>query len=469
MYQVLTTALGVQVGSVGQTGMLSLLATKMDTSNRYLSQIASKTSYDSQILTAIQGIAEGMNDGVAYGPVATANNTALINSTLNTTLSYLKSALGSGTVGIDDLLSKTNTSLSSISGFLSNSAGSAIQSLQTLTNRNAYSSGGTIYTTASLLYGLRDVLRSYMPSLDASSASIASRLLYSDGTSSYTVSGLLYGLRDLLRSYFPSMDSSLSFLSDVYSSLNHSEGSTFYTAGGLLYGIRDLVSSYLPSFDSSLSLLPSVASRLLHSEGGTTYTAASLLYGLRDLLSSYLPGFSSSLSELGDSVIPGIQAQTGVLTGALGNVIEGLETGSKSIVDALGSLVIDVPQDLTVSTDVAGTAAQSATLWDTIVGEVDTPEIETQMDACVGFLRTSFPFGLIFVVVDTIGALSAPPAAPVIEADLPMVVGSYHVVLDLSYFDSVAALFRGGFVVLYAFGLWSSTKQWVFNAGGDSV
>ena len=185
----------------------------------------------------------------------------------------------------------------------------------------------------------------------------------------------------------------------------------------------------------------------------------------------------------------------GVVNSLISGVIDGLETGSSSIVQQLAQLpgilqsgfssvvsglgAIDIPSSITATlspdatisaeTDVAGEAAQSATLWDTIVGDVDTSQIRSQMDSCVGYLRTSFPFGLIFVVVDTLGALSASPVAPVFEADVPAVVGTYHMELDLSYFDSVAALFRGGFVVLYVFGLYSVTKQWVFNAGGDSA
>ena len=66
-------------------------------------------------------------------------------------------------------------------------------------------------------------------------------------------------------------------------------------------------------------------------------------------------------------------------------------------------------------------------------------------------------------------ASSVITAAMVVSEPVPAVVGTYHMELDLSYFDPVAALFRGGFVVLYVFGLYSVTKQWVFNAGGDSA
>ena len=271
-------------------------------------------------------------------------------------------------------------------------------------------------------------------------------------------------------------------------------------AAGSLSSIASDLPSFLGASGPLASRLDSVVSGLA-SDGSIAKRLDDVVSGLSSVgnistrLKSYLVTSDDVTAATLLSRILTSLSGTGVLSSQLGSVIDGLETGSTSIVSqlaqlpgilssgfssvvsGLGDIAIDIPSsitavlspDATIEADVAGEAAQSASLWDSIVGDVDTDEIRSQMDACVGYLRTSFPFGLIFVVVDTLGALSASPVAPVFEADVPAVVGTYHMELDLSFFDPVASLFRGGFVVLYVFGLYSVTKQWVFNAGGDSA
>ena len=169
----------------------------------------------------------------------------------------------------------------------------------------------------------------------------------------------------------------------------------------------------------------------------------------------------------------------GLISQRLSGVIDGLDSSASRIIDALGNVSITFPDSITATlsgdatisaeTDVAGEAAQTASLYDSLVGEVDADGLRLQLDGLVGVLRTSFPFGCIFILIDACDALSAAPVAPVFSADLPAVVGTYHAEIDLSFFDSVATLWRGGVVVIYVAGLYSATKQWVFNGGGESA
>ena len=340
-------------------------------------------------------------------------------------------------------LQRAANSLATISNTLRNSAGTAIDALQ----------GGLSY-----LSSLPSVSSS-LSSGGISAASWLNRISSQLGTDGALVGRLTSG--DM---------GAASWLNRISSQLN---------SGGAL-------ANRLDSAVSLLSILGTISSQL-----GTDGALSGRLDVLADRL-SYTPAGSSTLQTAGGMLW---QLLSAVRDLDIPGIIDGIETGSTSVVQQLAKLpgilqsgfssvvdglgAIDIPSSITATlspdatisaeTDVAGEAAQSATLWDTIVGDVDTPQIKFQMDSCVGYLRTSFPFGLIFVIVDTLGALSASPVAPVFDADVPAVVGTYHMELDLSYFDPVAALFRGGFVVLYVFGLYSVTKQWVFNAGGDSA
>lgn len=385
------------------------------------------------------------------------NGVTLEDSTLVTNLSNIRNAI-----------ERTNS-------YLSNSAGTVIQAAQGalghLSDISGLLGGGQPITNR--LDGLSNQLGSsgVLASLLSGSSPLATRL---DGLSNQLgSSGVLASL----------------LLGDGPVATRVSSVVQLLGSGQPITNRLDGLSTQLGSTGVLASLLLGngpIATRLnaVVDQLGSSGVLASLLLG-NGPIGTRLDGLSNLLGS------------TGVISGLLGTLIDGLDSnsasiidrlaqlpgyissGASSIVDALGNVAITFPDSITATlapgvsipaeTDVAGEAAQSATLWDTVVGDVDTSQIQSQMESCVGVLRTSFPFGLIFVVIDTLGALSAAPVAPVFEADLPAVAGSYHMVLDLSYFDSVAALFRGGFVVLYCFGLYSATKQWTFNAGGDPV
>ena len=417
-------------------------------------------------------------------------NFGSINQFMNVTTEQLDdlAVVRSNTQGI-------NSSLSTVVNTLRNSAGTAIQALQA-----AQSSLSNISDNAFSL-----------PNVSTQSSNIANRLTYSTGGSTYSAAYSLYHILQSARNIdsdtnnlatLPTISESLglvasrllangssaaSWLSQVFNRLGYTDDSgSVFTLGYSTYSILDyLRDSGLSGVADDLSL---VASRLLANGS----SAASWLSQVFNRL-GYTTGDGTVFSA-GYSLYQLLQAVRGL---DIGGVIDGIETGSTSIVqrlaqlpgvlqdgfssvvEGLGNVAVTFPDSITATlsgdatisaeTDVAGEAAQSGTLWDAIVGDVDLPQIRAQMDATVGILRTSFPFGCIFVLSDALSALSAAPVAPVFECDLPAVSGTYHAVIDLSFFDSMAALWRGGMVVIYVAGLYSATKHWVFNGGGESA
>lgn len=424
---------------------------------------------------------------------------SLDDSTIVTNLSNVRNTIES-----------TNTILSTNLGAAGNSLSSIVKSLGTIGGFLSNGSGSVVQAAQSALTSLSSI-SSRLISGDMGAASWLNRISSQLGSLSSIVTMLSPG--GLTNSQIANIITSLGGSGSIASRLSTSN--THLGNLVTLLGSDGLTGTQLSNIITELSGTGPIASRVgslvqMLSSGGIVN---SQLVSLITELSGEGPiasRVSTSNTHLGNLVkmlstggvvnsqlgnIIEMLSSGGVVNSLISGVIDGLETGSSSIVQQLAQLpgilqsgfssvvsglgAIDIPSSITATlspdatisaeTDVAGEAAQSATLWDTIVGDVDTSQIRSQMDSCVGYLRTSFPFGLIFVVVDTLGALSASPVAPVFEADVPAVVGTYHMELDLSYFDSVAALFRGGFVVLYVFGLYSVTKQWVFNAGGDSA
>lgn len=340
------------------------------------------------------------------------------------------------------LISNVSTILNS----LKNSAGTAIQALQTsagyLASMNYSAPDGNTYGLGSLLWLVRNSL-----SADGVIASRLDRL-----TDIQSALGPLSTVVSRLNGDGP-IASRLDRLADIQSALGPLSTIVARLNGD---GPISLRLDRLADIQSALGPLSTVVSRLTYSYDGNTYSASSLLFQIMQRLGA-------------DSVI----------SNRLSGVIDGLDSSSSSIIDALGNVAITFPDSITATlsgdatisaeTDVAGEAAQTASLYDSLVGEVDADGLRSQLDGLVGVLRTSFPFGCIFVLIDACDALSAAPVAPVFSADLPVVVGTYHAEIDLSFFDSVATLWRGGMLVIYVAGLYSATKQWVFNGGGESA
>lgn len=225
--------------------------------------------------------------------------------------------------------------------------------------------------------------------------------------------------------------------------------------------------------------LSTVATNLAQILAGVNGLRSGSVQDLGTLVSVLLDGILGSTGANLSTIVTDLDTLGSSLIDRLAQLPGYISDAANSVVGALGNVAITFPDSITATlapgttittdADVAGEAAQAGTLWDTIVGDVDTAQIQGQMDATVGVLRTSFPFGCIFVLSDALSALIAAPVAPVFEADLPMIAGTYHAEIDLSFFDGVAALLRGGMVVVYVAGLYSATKHWVFNGGGESA
>ena len=337
-------------------------------------------------------------------------------------------------------------SLATISNSLRNGSGYAIDALQALLSN----SGSSV-----------DLSKQYFPLLNNKLAGVLSN----SGSSV-----------DLLTQYLPLLNTKAGALSQYLPLLNKKLGvvdANVSTSTTRLGTAVDLLTQYLPLLNTKVGALSSPDGVLAPVLANVPLSATRLGIAV-DLLTQYFPLFNGKLAGLIDGLetgSTGILQRLGQLPGVIGDAVS-------SIVGALGNVAITFPDSITaklapgvslpVQVDVAGQAVQSATLWDSVVGKVDTPAIQGEFQAVVGVLRTSFPFGLFFCVSDLFSALAAPPVAPVFVVPLPAVFGDYELTVDLSYFDSVAVLFRGGFVVLYCIGLFSATKFWVYNGGGDS-
>ena len=174
----------------------------------------------------------------------------------------------------------------------------------------------------------------------------------------------------------------------------------------------------------------------------------------------------------------------------IGGVIDGIEIGSNAIVDAIESkeISIDIPsfdsspvvdaidrlidtvEDLDFSTEVSPEVTvnvedqkeQGLNLLDALLGVLDVAAIASSLSTLTSTLEDSFPFGALFMVVSALAVLSASPVAPTFSG----VVWGVPIDIDLSPFDSLAALCRALLLVLYVIGLYHATRDWVFHSGG---
>ena len=396
---------------------------------------------------------------------------------------------------ISNLSSSLLTNVSTILNSLKNSAGTAIQALQA-----AQSSLSNISVNAFSL-----------PNVSTQTSNIANRLTYSTGGATYSAAYSLYQILQSARNIdsdtnnlvtLPTISESLglvssrllangssaaSWLSQVFNRLGYTDDSgSVFTLGYSTYSILDylrdsglsgvaddlslVASRLLANGSSAASWLSQVFNRLGYTTGdGTVFSAGySLFQILQAVRALDIGGVIDGIETGSTSIVQRLAQLPGILQDGFSSVVEGLGNVSITFPD---SITATLSGDATISaeTDVAGEAAQTASLYDSLVGEVDADGLRSQLDGLVGVLRTSFPFGCIFVLIDACDALSAAPVAPVFSADLPAVVGTYHAEIDLSFFDSVATLWRGGMLVIYVAGLYSATKQWVFNGGGESA
>ena len=352
-----------------------------------------------------------------------------ISATGSGILSYINmgntrlSQISSTLSSISSLLADVNISASSMVSALRNSAGTAIQALQTSAG---YLASMNYSAPDGNTYGLGSLLWLVRNSLSADGA-IASRL-------------------DRLAD----IQSALGPLSTIVVRLN---------GDGPIASRLDR----LADIQSALAPLSTVVSRLTYSYDGDTYSASSLLFQIMQRLGA-------------DSVI----------SNRLSGVIDGIENGSKLIVDAIESMevpsldsssivsaidrLIDTVEGLDLSPEISPEVTvnvedqkeQGLNLLEALLGVLDVAAIASSLSTLSSTLENSFPFGALFMVASALAVLSASPVAPSFSG----VVSGVPIDIDLSTFDPLAALCRALLLVLYVIGLYHATRDWVFHSGG---
>lgn len=378
------------------------------------------------------------------------------------------------------------TTLNNVSASLRNTSGSAISALQSLSADVSTLLGRSVSGGASFTGWLQ---------------TLAGRMVSSSGASIANILDSSNSILSTLLGRTVDGDASVAQLgTQIVNRLTTSSGSPLAQlydsrTATIISSLSTLLGRLVDGGASVAQLGTRLVNRLTTSDGAPLADlldsrTSSMLSSLSTLLGRLVDG-DASVAQLGTQLVSRLTTSAGagladLFSGRSSTIIDLLSgipgyisDAASSVVGALGNVAITFPDSITATlepgttitagADVAGEAAQAGTLWDTIVGDVDTAQIQGQMDATVGVLRTSFPFGCIFVLSDALSALIASPVAPVFEADLPMIAGTYHAEIDLSFFDGVAALLRGGMVVVYVAGLYSATKHWVFNGGGESA
>lgn len=156
-----------------------------------------------------------------------------------------------------------------------------------------------------------------------------------------------------------------------------------------------------------------------------------------------------------DAILSGIQAGTSTWTDLLDKVGVGVveKTGT-------GDFVVG-NEGVTENTF---TYAPSVSETPDIDIPTETPAPSTQLSAyTLGGLETIFPFCLPFDLIDFIRVLEAPPEAPcfTIPFTYPTISGleTYEIEIDLSPFNSVAALLRDMECLLFIVGLAMVTRS----------
>ena len=151
---------------------------------------------------------------------------------------------------------------------------------------------------------------------------------------------------------------------------------------------------------------------------------------------------------------------------SLGGLIGGAITGTNTwtdVIDAAGVGVISRENEKDYVIDNTGVTTKE---WEYATdvpdtGETDKPGTGTgENDTDVPKI---FPFCLPFDLIDFIGVLDADPEAPkfTIPIKVPSATGwgTYDIVIDLSKFDSVAALLRQMETLAFVVGLIMITRQ----------
>ena len=233
--------------------------------------------------------------------------------------------------------------------------------------------------------------------------------------------------------------------------------------GGVLETAISSVDSRLVSEGTNAAtFLNQIASRL--GEGGLLDSSLSAIFETLSSVNNRLVSQDTTVATFLNQIASRLSS-TGVIAELLRQLGSDSVSGFESVTEAVDSLT-DVVRGLDLSpevnVDVEGQAEQGLNLLDALLGVLDVAAIASSLSSLSSTLQESFPFGALFMVASALSVLSASPVAPRFSGS---VVG-VPVEIDLSPFDSVAALCRGLLLVLYVIGLYHATRDWVFRSGG---
>lgn len=160
-------------------------------------------------------------------------------------------------------------------------------------------------------------------------------------------------------------------------------------------------------------------------------------------------GIGGSLTDVGSDATTGALTQEGVISGV--GTLDDTLTGALP-----GTIVGGLTGDVAIDTTVPGEGTEEGE--GTGEGTVTYP---TDIGSYALDLTDFFPFCIPFDIVDFLTLLAAEPEAPYFEFDInfPYMDAPWHVVIDLSAWDSIAALLRTLELLAFIIGLAVVTRE----------
>ena len=366
----------------------------------------------------------GSNIQVTYGISATGSGILSYINTGNTRLSQISSTLSS----ISSLLADVNISTSSLVSSLRNSAGSAIQALQLISSR---------------LVSADMTAAQWLNRISGFTGNIRDSLSY-DGMTVSMWLARVSGFLDDVRSDLNSGDlSAANWLQNVSSMLSYDDMNVSQWLARVS-GFLDDVRSDLNSGDlSAANWLQNVSSKLSYDDMN---------------VSQWLARVSGFLNDVRDSLFFGSSSVSDVAASGFSSIVNAIER----LIETVEGLELSTEVSPEVTVNVEDQKEQGLNLLDALLGVLDVAAIGSSLSTLSSTLENSFPFGALFMVASALAVLSASPVAPSFSG----VVSGVPIDIDLSTFDSLAALCRALLLVLYVIGLYHATRDWVFHSGG---
>ncbi len=413
----------VSYGRQDEQGAVSVSSSEGQGEEGPSAEVGSSGSNPSDSVSSLvqdEGSDSSLVEPISVQPLAAAGNESQLLTTLayilgynvntntgsfgsNIQVTYGISATGSG---ILSYINTGNTRLSQISSTLS-----SISSLLADVN----------ISTSSLVSSLRNSAGSAIQALQL----ISSRLVSADMTAAQwlnRISGFTGNIRD-----------SLSY-----------DGMTVSMWLARVSGFLDDVRSDLNSGDlSAANWLQNVSSKLSYDDMN---------------VSQWLARVSGFLNDVRDSLFFGSSSVSDVAASGFSSIVNAIER----LIETVEGLELSTEVSPEVTVNVEDQKEQGLNLLDALLGVLDVAAIGSSLSTLSSTLENSFPFGALFMVASALAVLSASPVAPSFSG----VVSGVPIDIDLSTFDSLAALCRALLLVLYVIGLYHATRDWVFHSGG---